>query len=408
MFLIFSIFFGMFAANASASGFDIEYEKMSHHHFDILNGYIPSNEHGSCGYVAMSMVLSFYDCYWSDIFVAETYEGIKPSIDDYYPYPHTVATLKLENSVLTETEKENETAYRSFINNNKCNYLHPYLISLGIEKGYHPTDDEEVGFGITIIQMANVLDKYFDKIIGEADYYRSDGNYSESLPVSIHLIREQNLDENRERVIESIKTQVDSGNPVIYRADKIQNRQETRNSEISDDEEIGHFMVAYYSTDSEDILFHTGHTSNSYSTFDTTDYDLDIEALWIEINEDVLPHSCSDNYYWYPTHSNICSCNAYKELHPEHTHSNCGEYASNQTTHTYSCYCGQSITSSHNFTYTAINSLYHSVGCTTCGYTYTEMHPGVNAIKKPRLCSKCQYVFETFEPWEDEPSEELE
>ena len=40
----------------------------------------------------------------------------------------------------------------------------------------------------------------------------------------------------------------------------------------------------------------------------------------------------------------------------------------------------------------------HSVGIVKV-HSYTEMHPGANSVNKPRKCSKCDYVFVTFEPW---------
>lgn len=392
--LIVSILISIFAINSFAAGFDIDYKKMAHHHFNNLSGNIPKNEHDSCGYVAMSMVLSFYDCYWSDIFVAHNQEGAKANINKFLSYPNFPVLLKLENDILSDTEKENETAYRAFIQNNSDDYLHMHLISLGIQNNYHPTDDDIAGFGITTKEMANILDIYFDGKFGAEDYYREDEDYDESLPVTIHIVSELDSSKTRQDVIDAINTQVTIGNPVIYRADKIieSSGGTTRSSEASDDEKVGHFMVAYFSTESGDILFHKGHTSESYSTFNTTEYNLNIEALWIEINEDVFPHSCSDNYIWYPDETPVCSCIAYKDMHPEHVHSQF--YISNdETTHTYGCEWGcDDIVSPHEYaSYTSYSNSLHSARC-RCGYTMSESHNFQRISPRYSVCMNCGYT----------------
>ena len=34
----------------------------------------PENEYGSCSYVAISLLLSYYDAYWSDRFIPDQYD----------------------------------------------------------------------------------------------------------------------------------------------------------------------------------------------------------------------------------------------------------------------------------------------------------------------------------------------
>ena len=65
----------------SASGLEIpssetanDFNTIAHHYFEKLGDNIPNNEVGSCVYVSMAMLLSFYDFYWNDSFVAEKYE----------------------------------------------------------------------------------------------------------------------------------------------------------------------------------------------------------------------------------------------------------------------------------------------------------------------------------------------
>ena len=43
-------------------------------YFYNLNNYCGNNSKGSCGYVALSMILSFYDTYWDDRVIPENYD----------------------------------------------------------------------------------------------------------------------------------------------------------------------------------------------------------------------------------------------------------------------------------------------------------------------------------------------
>lgn len=397
--LIATLLFGIFSVNIYASEDNIVYSKVLHHHFHKLYGNIPSNYHNNCGYVAMSMVLSFYDCYWSDEFVAENYEGVKPNINENNLYPNFSVTLKDEE--LSDVEKTDETDYRTFIEKNKNNYLHSHLLSLGINKGLHPTNDEKEGFEITIIEMAEILDDYFDEVFGAGDYYSADGTYDETLPITIHIVSARNNGGQTQNVINSIKEQINNGNPVIYRGDKIKRPSggATRSSGSSGDDYIGHFMVAYYIEDSEDIVFHTSNSSDSYVSFSDTEYNLNIEALWMEINENVFEHDCSDNYRWAPTNSNVCSCIAYKDMHPAHVHEDSGIYiSSNATRHIYGCVWGDIGEASHNHNSNSVvsNSLHKSI-C-SCGYKYTEMHFFKQTTPRYSVCVYCGYTRDEWGP----------
>ena len=415
--LIISLLSSIFALDIFGLDTEEVYNTVAHHHFKKLGGNVPKNVNGSCSYVATSMLLSFYDSYWHDGIIAENYEGTKPSCSSINTYPNGAPTIKTENVEWVDYEAGGGL-YSDFIYSSNPNgmlidqYFHLYLLSLGIAKGFYDDGANSKSFSIDFEQQAENLDFYFDQRFGQNDYVLPYGESNEEIPFNIHVLYEYYPGSSRETVLQIIREQVETGNPVLYRGSRLATPED--DERFIRNGKVGHAMVAYNVDDNGYIELHTGYTINSYSRISNpedalnTKFNLNIGVLWIEINEDVFPHSCSDNYYWYPTDSNICSCNAYKELHPEHTHSNCGEFASNQTTHTYSCYCGQNITSLHNFAYTAIDGLYHSAYCTTCGYTYTEMHPGINSIQKPRFCSKCKYALVTFEPWKEKPYEEVE
>ena len=76
------LFTTAFVFNTSATESDDEITCLSDHFSKLklyLNGYqayrIPRNEIGTCGQVAMSMVLSYYDFYWNNNFVPTIYNA---------------------------------------------------------------------------------------------------------------------------------------------------------------------------------------------------------------------------------------------------------------------------------------------------------------------------------------------
>lgn len=453
--LIISMMSGILLIHSSAN--EVEYDKIAHNYFEQLGNKIPNNIHGSCGYVAMSMLLSFYDIYWNNTFVDDKYmDPLQPSVGLYSDYPGNVPTLLLEKndkafpnidstqdddntieSEPTKTDEELENEYRAFIADKSGDYFHMYLLSLGIQSGLHPTDDDELGFGITVNEMAVLLDGYLDSKFGQADYYRTDQNYGSNAKITIHTVSENKNGKTRNDVINAIKTQVGSGNPVIYGADRISSDATSRSSDTGNNKDKeGHFMVAYHQTDS-DIWFHNGQFNNDEGQtelFSTTTYNLGIEAIWIEINENLLPHSCSYRYKYNKTNGSeaVCSCNAYKN-HPAHIHRVC-EYESTSNssdTHIYNCYCssfeeahlydsyknlgtsehriycdcGASITAEHSYyRYSSFGASGHRIYC-NCGDYIFESHPS-NA----KRCNLCGYFDDTYyQPWQnpDDPKDEL-
>ena len=405
-----------------------EYNTVAHHHFAKTEGEVPENVQGTCSYVAASMLLSFYDSYWSDAFVASYFEGeTKPSIGAYNDYPNGVPGLKLENAAWEDYER-NGGFYSDFIydsssgESNTTQYLHLYLLSMGIAAGYYEnyenSTDSEI-FSTTLIELSAVLDNYFDIIFGPADYYRESGNADSSIPLNIFVKYENTPGESRQTVMDTIIEQVGSGNPVIYRGQR-GDAASVENSDASndiylDDGVIGHVMVAFNIQDGGDVDLHLGWTENGddpvYTSVNTTDYRDRIGVLWIEINEEILPHNCSNNYNWHSSTGTSlgCSCIAYSKIHPAHSHvfdnnaEECG--ASNATTrcttceryistHNYctdrysevehwkECPCGATTPrEQHDWVYNDLGTVTHSMSC-DCGYSVTEDHVLENCMKR--------------------------
>jgi hypothetical protein len=105
---------GIFSFHVSAALSD--YSTCVAHHFDRIEGNVPSNVHNSCGYVALSLFLSFYDVYWNENLVADEYEAhntVSSGILDPNPAPY----LALEYDALEKYINGNELTsakYKTF------------------------------------------------------------------------------------------------------------------------------------------------------------------------------------------------------------------------------------------------------------------------------------------------------
>lgn len=381
--LVISLLFSLFAIQASAS--DIEYTTVAHHYFGTILNNIPQNIHGSCVLVAISMILSFYDIYWNDAFVFNDYEdysdsGIGIARMDY-EVPYRSPGIKLENRSLTSEEHSSISSYMNFAVENAGNYLHMKLISICMDLGFYTNTNSALG--LSVERMLVVLDTYFDQRFGEADYYSADGNYAENLPITIHMTADYIDGCTRQTVLNDIENQIEQGNPVIYSGFNGTG---------------GHTMVAY-ALDNNDISLHKGTMQNMYDKIGRTEYSNNISAVWIEINEDALPHQCSGSYTLTELKDHICSCKAYRTLHPKHTHemgSYMSEYDSNK--HKYRCKWGCIVEAPHAFRSISQNNSYHGVVC-DCGYTVTEPHIFIDTAN-PRYmrCSICGYTKDNWGP----------
>ena len=420
--LIASILMSCFSIAASASDYD--YDSCLQHYFTKLNDNIPKNLQGSCGYVAMSMLLGYYDMYWNDDFVAQEYETTVPYKTDlnnldapalktenedwnryYNDYLRDVGYISMDDFVLEY--------YSSFVEEKEGEgYLHIDLINMGIDEGYYTFGLPFDSYMSVPLQSANILDLYLDNVFGEARYFDPLGLNSlnnENPPISVNLITSYSTPGyNYDDVLNKMGELLENNIPVIYTA-----------VDVDQNQLLAHSMVAYdtvkdSSGNITDYKFHTGwidtttsSDDTTYTTFNDTNLNSLISILWIEIeNEETIPHKCCDKYttiYGY----NVCSCDTYEIQHPKHTHKAlydvpmcsaadlsshciCGTYVKgkhnfvahyNDSTHYYECACGERTSNeAHNITYTNHSEFYHSGYC-DCGYSFeNKLHLFENCV----------------------------
>ena len=436
--LILSIFCScLVCINANAiQTFEVHDSCVKEHFEWVQFGRFPTNVVGSCPFVTIALLLSFYDAYWHDDFLLPDYETAGT---------FNVNTGKIEsdfhftredvdwNAIVTqegldpssEDEEDKEAvwdAYSQFVVDNSGDYLQLYLIDLAIKEGYfddiNSAYDNEYLYGLNANEMVDFLEYY---LYEERDFTPAQVTVNKQSAI---------LPSGRDGMFNTAKELIESGVPVIYGASNI-NVQGVEWISDSIFNNSGHAMFGYdvirnENNQVDDIVLSLCLNGYDTTSLYTTEYEYYSDIIWLEINEDALPHVCSDSYVetGISNGEGLCTCEIYSE-HPNHTHVDrelpirtdslkhlyycyCGHVVPYPHTYTYTmvdgtyhyanCVCGYSQLLLHTYTYTQKDSMYHTVKC-GCGYSYTEMHPGANSVNKPRKCSKCNYVFVTFEPW---------
>lgn len=357
------MFSGMFSLLVSAD--EAEPTTCLEDHFSNLNvssgTAVPPNASNSCSYVAMSMLLSFYDSYWDDDFVVEDLDWDNGLFDS--------STETLSSTFSASSERQSwidwqnthtDTNFVDYELANQSEFLQPYLISLGRFAGYH-SDIENKGYVLSTRKIYNFLSNYVYDVRG----------FTED-QITIHMQSAGLFDVSQEALNEAIIEQIENGFPVIYCGLEVNNVNITSPEDIFDIL-TGHAMVAYGVDDNGDIMLHTGWNRNEYTTVSTTDYQYFNTAIWIEINYENLPHNCSNNYYDSATNSLVCACNLYYESHPSHTHFHYDSYDS--VSHFGECICGNVIESApHNLRYSGVGATNHVEKCVGCNYNAVVDH----------------------------------
>ncbi len=313
------------------------------YYFYNLKTNFGKNDFGSCAYVAVAMLLSYYDTYWRDDYIPEVYD-INTSCN-------TTPVVSLESPGI-KSEKPlnlyNCEAYIQSINNYTSTYFHSYLVKNGIDLGFLYS---ETSLGLYFYQRVQLMEHYFYNILGLSDTqigieYKTTTRYgfdsSQPIESSANI---------RAYVISKIK----QGIPVI----------------VSNGD---HAMIAYdYDQENDDIYVHTG-----WSTGNKTHVNLDTitpNALQnATIIVDNRSHSCTNNFINDATMSRpIVYCACEFDIHPNHH------------THTYS--------------YIKYSNTMHKKECTLChhitDYGNHIFAPGSTAIIKQ--CVDCHAYIDTSE-----------
>lgn len=254
-------------SNFSQNNNEYVYLDFKTSYFDGLREKYNRNVYDSCGYVAMSMLLYYYDTYLSDYIVPEKYENKSKGSE----YDMTLRK-KSPGGYIDYLIAKNYIEYYGVITNLSTPSLQGKLMEIAYQNNIidfiSATENKESPFLTSFDDRKVILNKYFKEINGYeyGNEYTFSYEYTDNSSVKEFTINE-----------------IKKGNPVLL-------------SGIMKGEGVGHAVIAYEYSDGI-IYCHSGYDQSTFSNFYHVDVDNCFEtfrsALVINFN---IPHICSNSY----------------------------------------------------------------------------------------------------------------
>ncbi len=384
------------------------YEYFSQSYFRHLTNNFGRNYHGSCAFVAMAMLLSYYDTYHDDDIVlslhdVESENASSSNINNMLIRNNSPGTLNDSMDKLSDEITNNHPAikdmkashYRQLLMDIQFQSLHAFLILLAEQQGMInlSSSSEKADCGISTSQLVTLFNTYL-----QGTTFFEDDEYE--IQTEYNLINwKWGSDYRRNKVISYLQR----GIPVLV-------TMATEGDILGENAAQGHAMIAYDYDEDDDIIYcHSGwHDEVNPKVHITPESEGLIYYTGYIVLEWNTPHNCSNNYivktqdangneitntYCYEhkdiiTYDHVCSnsIHEYEKERYDYSQSNhslyhklvchCGNFVSNQA-HTlnangYCNDCSQHV--NHNYSYTYLNKYNHNVDCFVCLYTVVEAH----------------------------------
>ena len=344
------------------------------YYFSQLKSYLGYNYKNTCSYIAVAMLLSYYDTYWDDNIISSQYEqvqddfDINKSIESNSESPGIEPDedrIKLEekNLGIPINGELNDSQYNLLVSNNASTFFHFKLLEIG-------RTQLEISYKIYPWDIERLL-KY---------YLYTEKGYNASKVT----VERKGLD-TQDNLKSYIINKVTQGIPVIVCAG------------YWDNDLKGHSFIIYdYDAVSDELYCHNGFDDGkTHVKFSTILYSTIGGVVSLDFKTE---HSHSNNYVG-KHNMEYCSCFAPTDIHPSHE---CRYYKKyNETYHTYACDCTPSADNlfEHNFVCGDPQSTCHCVYCSDCGYDlYVESHNyqyvTVNDEYHIQVCSDCGYELD--------------
>ena len=284
-------------------------------YFSNLSTNFGYNSKGSCSYVAMAMLLSYYDTILCDTIIPEDYDISTTLVNDdpalsVSPGIRRITTVS-KNGIDYNPGEMTYEQYVEFINIAQTSCLHEKLLSIALEKGGDWIDEQSskdvYGKGVfsgTYDRTRRMLEYYLQKVavgFNKSDYKVYGLNYENDVIEAINnydLIKEY-TQQTRKYAINLIK----QGIPVILNMAEYNHK--TRKLDAA------HTVVAYaYSEEKDELYCHMGWSYETATKVrpeyvgedvpqmkDTVKtYDVIYSAIVLEFFDEKIRHIHSNNY----------------------------------------------------------------------------------------------------------------
>lgn len=323
-------------------------------YFDNLTYNFGVNYKNSCGYIAMSMLLSYYDTYKKDSIVPEAYdvnsvaEGNDMVIRRNSPGVHKdIIADPLDPSNVLYGFTLSPTEYYAKMVEMSGYSLHSKLITIGGSMGFYDFSQNGTGAGTYSWQRYDVLKYYLENISGLS--------YSSGFTILSNTKGDSSSaysDEIREYTIQKVK----SGYPVLL---SVQGPQGS------------HAIIAYdYDEQTDSLYTHMGWGSDTtHVTPESQGFNRYKSAMIVDLKGS---HSHSNNYgvltfvNSIPNVSYYCYCSSHIHTHDIHMHTYTSFIPINAQKHLSICDCGDTMEMFHIVRIIEPHQRY--ANCIDCGY----------------------------------------
>lgn len=188
-----------------------DYKDFKTAYFDNLTRNFGANYKGSCGYVAVGMLLSYYDTYLDGSIVPEAYGA--PSIGYGTNMVERRNSPGIQKDFISDIDNIegkkhgfdlNSEEYFAAISSIANNSLHAKLIQIGASYGYYDFNDDQTPCGLTFEEEINVITTYLNQEVGLTE----DDDYV--------ICTASNSDSATYTAVKSfVVSEINNGNPVL-------------------------------------------------------------------------------------------------------------------------------------------------------------------------------------------------
>lgn len=344
---------GALDSNTTYSSSVTEYDNFLEAYYDSLTYNFGVNYKNSCGYIALAMLLSYYDTYLNDSIIPEQYDvnsiGEYTDIISRRNSPGTLRDIiQNPNNINDKTLSEfTASEYYSKMESMSNFSLHAKLITIGSALGRYNFSNSSAPALTNITDLRHIASSFLTNV-----------SEIENTEYTILTSYRGQTDKTSEDIKNSTIEMIQQGYPVLL----LVGVPETS---------IGHFVIAYdYDPDSKSIYCHLGYGANqTHISLDETAYSECWSMLVIDFNTE---HSHSNNYGVTTIINNVpnteyycydnCNIITYINKGSEHNYTNSYDtHSTNQ--HKAYCECGEYILEEHS---SRIDD------CTLCGEPHTH------------------------------------
>lgn len=356
-----------------------------YYYFANLGEHIEENVVGTCGYIALGMLLTYYDTYWDDNLVSNSYMvsdnlaannvSNETMLSTYlsYPSPGFADAMPEDDrdeysvrwdAATTEQKPGIWNEYRAeMIQQYAATSLQAALISSMYQTQNGP--NLTTG-GTTSTDREAALEQYFvDQSQREPDFDATkweivekdfDTTWGDNY-IPEDTDNDLDFDKNEDYVRHQVISYIRQGYPVMVGLFYYNNTSEGLKS-------VRHVAIAYdYDTATDTIYVNMGYDnvpSNMHKNVNTIDYYENTHFVSYMVLVPKGEHVHSNAYLFDDAENGACSCAL-----PNHQHGDYVSYTSvSSTEHRQTCWCGQSELAEHIFVSHSVNQ----VICTGCGF----------------------------------------